>query len=119
MNVEMAKMRWRAFGHMLRLQLSTPCQQAMSYYFEKPCDAKKFSGRKRMTLPVKINEDITNCTKNSKVLPGNIKSFESINDLAVPREVASNRETWKKLTEVIINDVQGDGVTLFRSRRKF
>ena len=109
MNVQMKKMRWRAFGHMLRLPLSTPCQQAMDYYFEKPDGAKKFSGRKRMTLPVKLNEDITTCIEQGRSLPEDITSFQNKDNLTKIRNVAANRETWKQLQEVIYGDVQGEG----------
>ena len=115
MHQEMAKMRWRAFGHMLRLPPTAPCQLAMQYYFEIPYNAKKFSGRKRMTLPVKIDEDITTHTMNNETLPGNVNGFKNLADLIKLREIAEDRETWKKLTEIVSVDVQGDGCTLSKA----
>ena len=58
MSDDMRKARWKALGHMLRREKDTPCQQAMEYYFEMPVKAKKFSGRKRRTLPIILNDDI-------------------------------------------------------------
>ena len=110
LHVEMKLMRWRAFGHMLRLPLQTPCQLAMQYYFERPLDAKKFSGRKRSTLPVKIDEDVTAQTTKNKILPGNVMGFKTMDDLITLRNVAQDREQWKLLTEVVV-DVQGEEYT--------
>ena len=110
MHTEMAKMRWRAFGHMLRLPLTTPCQLAISYYFEKPNKAKMFSGRKRMTLPLKIHNDIENCWKEGNIIPGGVKSFKSDDDLEKLRKSAADRETWKKITDVILSTYKAKDV---------
>jgi hypothetical protein len=99
---EMKKARWKAFGHMLRLPEDTPCQEAMRYYFEKPFNAKKFSGRQRITLPVKINEDIKNCAKTNNIL---VTNFETINDLNTLKVIASDRNEWKRFSNLICNFV--------------
>ena len=104
---EMTTMRWKALGHMLRLPSTAPCQLAMKYYFEKPCDAKKFSGRKRVTLPIKIDEDIATQVKENISLPGNVKGFKTLDDLLNLQKLAQDREAWRKLTKQIV-DVQGD-----------
>ena len=43
-SIETKEKRWRAFGHILRLDNEASCQQAMVYYFDPPQDAKKYSG---------------------------------------------------------------------------
>ena len=45
----MEKDRWRSFGHILRLPDETPCQKAMQYYFDRPCNAKKYPGKSDIT----------------------------------------------------------------------
>ncbi len=59
----MKEARWRTFGHILRLPATTPCQQSMNDYFECPPKAKKSSGRRRVTLPVLLDNDITEAAK--------------------------------------------------------
>ena len=110
LHVEMKSMRWRALGHMLRLPMQAPCQLAMQFYFERPVNAKKFSGRKRSTLPIKLDEDITTQTAKNKILPGNIMGFKTMQDLIILRNIAQDRDLWKKLSEVIV-DVQGEEYT--------
>ena len=63
LRIEMKEKRWRAFGHILRLDNEAPCQQAMVYYFDPPQDAK-YSGRKRITLPVVLDEDLKETAKS-------------------------------------------------------
>ena len=41
----------------------TPANYAMQYYFEKPQNAKKYSGNPRRTLPISINQHINNALK--------------------------------------------------------
>ena len=36
LSIEMKEKRWRAFGHILRLDNEAPCQQAMVYYLTLP-----------------------------------------------------------------------------------
>ena len=64
---DITEARWRAFGHMLRLPLDTPCQQAMQWYFEIPPNSKKFRGQQRTTLPVTLHNDIINTNKIHKL----------------------------------------------------
>ena len=64
---DMRAARWSALSHMLRRHNETPCQQAMEHYFDIPVDAKKYSGRKRNTLPVVINADIKTASANCSI----------------------------------------------------
>ena len=63
LSFEMREARWRAFGHMLRLDLEVPAQKAMDYYFDVPVNAKKYSGRRRCNLPVCIDNDLKETAK--------------------------------------------------------
>ena len=65
-----------------------------------------------MTLPVKIDEDITTQTKINVPLPGNVIGFKNRADLETLREVAQDREMWKRLSKALCVDVQGDGCTI-------
>ena len=101
----MKEKRWRAFGHILRLDNEVPCQQAMVYYFDPPHDAKKYSGRKRMTLPVVLDEDLKETAK-SKDKP--VRKFECLEDLQSLRSLAVDRQTWRKLVNVVCGKAEDD-----------
>ena len=79
---------------MLRLHEEAPCQQAMTYYFTIPEKAKRFSGRKRSTLPAILNEDIKEAAK-TKTLP--VSCLESLDDLIKLKKIAENRKRWKEI----------------------
>ena len=49
--------RWRLFGHVLRMPLDAPAQQAIDYYFADTGVAT-FRGRPRTTLPTALNADL-------------------------------------------------------------
>ena len=79
--------RWRMLGHMLRLDTSSPVQQAMSAYFQP--GSSGFRGRPRTTLPRSINNDL----KNSR----STNSLTSHEDLVALRQLAQDRRKWKEL----------------------
>ena len=54
----MKEIRWRTFGHILRLSFEAPCQQAMKRYFGIPEYAMKYKRSQRIKLPVKLHNDI-------------------------------------------------------------
>ena len=106
LSAEMKEARWRTFGHILRLPTSTPCQQSMNYYFECPPKAKKFRGRKRITLPVLLDNDIVEAAKYHQRLQ--IRQFKTRKDLDILRHLADDRNGWKNLTNLICSVVQGE-----------
>ena len=95
---EMREARWRAFGHMLRLDQKVPAQQAMNYYFHVPLKAKKYSGRRRSTLPVCIDNDLKETAKTAQIP---VQQFSSRQDLDKLRSIAADREAWKALSKQV------------------
>ena len=77
----------------------------MLYYFDKPANAKKFSGKRRLTLPIKIDEDIKNCAKNNNI---QVTKFETVDDLNILKGIASDRNEWKIFSYLIYNKAEGD-----------
>ena len=63
MSVEMNEERWITFGYCLQLPTNTSRQQAKTYHIECPHKAKKFRGRKLITLPVFHVKDIVKAAK--------------------------------------------------------
>ena len=49
--------RWRLFGHVLRMPLDAPAQQAIDYYFADT-GVSTFRGRPRTTLPTALSADL-------------------------------------------------------------
>ena len=81
--------------YMLRLADDTPCQRAMSYYFERP-NYKRFPRKPRMTLPVKIDEDLKECAKTKHI---HVKEFKTLGNLNSLRDIAKDRKKWKQLVD--------------------
>ena len=95
---DMKETRWRTFGHMLRLPLQTPCQQAMDWYFEIPDNAKKYRGNQRRTLPVILHYDIVEANSKHDL---EVKQFKTTEDLIMLRKIAEDRDKWKELSKTI------------------
>ena len=57
------------------------------------------------TLPVKINEDLKNCEKTNNIL---VTNFETITDLNNLKVIASDRNEWEKIPNLIRNIAEGD-----------
>ena len=102
---DMKKLRWRAFGHFLRLHENTPCNQAMKYYFEKPEISKRYPGSKRINLPIVLDNDIKQCNKKFN-LP--ITKFENTENLKSITKLAADRNYWRTLCEMICDDTVQD-----------
>ena len=99
LSAEMKEARWRTFGHILGLPTNTPCQQSMDYYFEYPPNEKKFHGRKGITLPVLLDNDIIEAAKRHQKLQ--ISQFKSREYLYILRHLTNDRNGWKNLTNSI------------------
>ena len=93
-------------NHILHSPTSMPCQQWMNYYIECPPKAKKFRGRKRITLPVLLDNYIAEAAKYHQRLQ--IRQFKTREDLEILRHLANDRNGWKKLTNLICNVAQRD-----------
>ena len=78
----------------------------MNCYFECPPKAKKFRGRKRITLPVLLDNDIVEAAKYHQRLQ--IRQFKTRKDLDILRHLADDRNGWKNLTNLICSVVQGE-----------
>ena len=50
--------RWKLFGHTLRLHEDTPAQMLMKFFFTER-KAGRFKGTPRISLPWKLNDDLT------------------------------------------------------------
>ena len=99
-SADIAKARWKLFGHTLRMKADTPARKAMKFYFEQRSE-KKFRGRKRTTIVNTLNRDIV-LTK--KTYPNfDIKPLKSLLDLHNARVKAKNKVQWRKLVEMVFN----------------
>ena len=74
--------RWRLFGHILRRNEEIPANKAMQLYFH--CTEKRFRGRPTTTLPVIINQDLSQIKDNL--------SLKSTGDLKHLRSLAQDRD---------------------------
>ena len=83
--------RWRLFGHILRMPVDTPAVSAMTNCFHVR-NEKKWKGRPRMTLPLKLHDDLAHVRQGT---------FKSIQDLVKLTSLAGDRNTWRCL----INDI--------------
>ena len=101
--VAITKARWQYFGHALRMNMDSPPQVAMNYYF-LPEPVTKFPGTKRATIVTTLQRDI-NTTKH-KFPHFQIKSLNSMQDLEHVRNLASDRTCWRRITKTITDVVQ-------------
>ena len=86
--------------------MNTPAQTAMEFYYQTAKEDKKFSGRQRITIATTIENEIKEANKNIIDFP--IKKLETGEDLEQLRELAKDRNKWRKLSNEICNVVQVD-----------
>ena len=86
MEAVVANARMRLMGHILRLTPEAPAQTAMDLYFS---EGKRHVGRPEACLATAAREDLRKVGMR----------FAKAEDLARVREVAADRERWRKLVE--------------------
>ena len=83
--------RWRLFGHVLRMPLDAPAQQAIDYYFAD-AGVATFRGRPRTTLPTALSADLRRVGRTIRC-PANIEALRLL-----------NREQWRQLERDIAEE---------------
>ena len=93
--------RWKLFGHILRLDLDTPCTIYMSDYFKTV--GKGFQGRPRMMLPQRLHEDLKHM---NEALSTSLKleglKLQTTKDLNTFRDAAQDRKSWQLFVKTLI-----------------
>ena len=84
--------RWRLFGHVLRMPLDAPAQQAIDYYFADTGVAT-FRGRPRTTLPTALSADLRRVGR-TLCRSADIDALRLL-----------NREQWRQLERDITEEV--------------
>jgi hypothetical protein len=92
--------RWKLFGHVLRLPLSSPPQLSMTQYY---IIDKTSKGTPRTTLPVLLTKELLEHT---------LIKISSPEDLDWIRNMAQDRTTWKNFTEVGIPALYDDDILI-------
>ena len=83
--------RWRLFGHVLRMPLDAPAQQAIDYYFADT-GVGTFRGRPRTTLPTALSADLRRVGRTLR-RPADIDALRLL-----------NREQWRQLERDIAEE---------------
>ena len=86
--------RWRLFGHVLRMPLDAPAQQAIDFYFADTGVAAvaTFRGRPRTTLPTALSDDLRRVGRTLR-RPADIEALRLL-----------NREQWRQLERDIAEE---------------
>ena len=98
----MRKSRWELFGHIMRRDRQIPAYMAMELYFDTNSNGKGFRGKRRTTLPIKLQEDLDKTHNVTEVqtdhnYPKRIK-LNNKADLEHLRSIAQDRKDWRTLT---------------------
>lgn len=118
--IRITRARWQYFGHALRLDVLSPPQQAMDFYFA-PVSAKCFPG-KRCTIVTtlqadikrtqefiaKLNEVKLNKNNNCKLQKFQIEKLSNHSDLKKLRVIASDRVTWRRITKSVVDAAEAN-----------
>ena len=106
LSTQIAKSRWKRFGHSLRMNINSPAQKAMEFYFEQESYSKLFSGGKRATIVTTIQRDINRTNARFPLIK--LPTIESLQDLQNYRNLASDRKNWKRLSKAIVDTAQAN-----------
>ena len=94
--------RLKQFGHVLRRDINTPAQLAMTNYF-KNTNKEKYRGRAPSNIQSQTNKDIQQATTYAPPYADHTYSkryeykLENLTDLDVIRDLANNRQLWKNI----------------------
>ena len=103
LSYEIARQRWKLFGHILRIHKETPAQRSMKYYFENHENLKKFQGRQRETIVTTLDRDIEMAYGlNAEMMK--IRKLRSYRDIETLQEMAADRCGWRKIVTLIIEN---------------
>lgn len=100
-SINILKLRWQLFGHILRREQEIPANVAMQFYFTQ-LRTKKFSGPKRATLPITLNKDLQYLYLNEDEEANDRLKLQTMDDLFYFRELAKNRSDFRHLTSAIV-----------------
>jgi hypothetical protein len=92
MHLDIIRLRWKLFGHILRLDEDVPAQRTMRTYFENPDQLPKRPTRGPNNLPQQLSKDLT-------LVGRQLKSFDDFLELY---DMAQNRREWQRLTNRIL-----------------
>ena len=81
LNQEITKARWKLFGHTLRMDINSPAQKAMKYYFDTQQKKTQFRRRPRTTIATILNSDVKEARKTDQRLPEKLESLEDLEQL--------------------------------------
>ena len=97
--------RWKLFGHILRRDRTIPANLAMNYYFSETRE-KGFRGRRIMTLPLTLVQDLHTLHTTTLLLQDHSYykrlKMNDQKDLEILRLIAQDREEWRMLTRNIV-----------------
>ena len=86
--------RWRFFGHVLRSTENTPSMLALYFAVECMSKMKGRLGRHRINLFTLLKKDLILLLRNFDI------KLNSLRDIYYLRELAANRNNWRKLEKV-------------------
>ena len=91
------EMRWKLFGHILRLPDDAPPQKSMLRYFSQPTFQRP--GRPITTLPIQLDKDLQQIPYLTYRRP----RFQTLRQFQHLKIIAQNRLEWKTLSNAVIN----------------
>ena len=100
-SVQLVKLRWRFLGHVLRLPIETPANQAMIQYFKD----ETFEGEPRYlsstanltTIPRLLELDVDGLSPEARNELLGIPGLTILENLEVLRTLAQGREHWREV----------------------
>ena len=103
----MFRARWRMLGHTLRMADDIPAKRTMLAYFTTTSPAARYAGRPRITLPTKIDSDLTHIHEVAaaasrrapawtRTLPTRLTTLSELHQL---EKLARARKGWQKLVD--------------------
>ena len=88
-SIQIVNVRWRLFGHTLRMNERTPARKAMAYYFVNDHDGRT---GKRVTKATALSDEY-------KAVKGtDIKSLDEYDSIV---RLATDRDVWKQLVKEV------------------
>jgi hypothetical protein len=96
-------LRWKLFGHILRLPSTVPANRYMTAYFSSNQTYQKYIGNQPINLPKQLHKDLKEYGPNNSNEP---RKLTNLNDLDSLRNLANDRDKWRIFVHHISSNYQ-------------
>ena len=102
-SINIFTLRWKLFGHILRLPSTVPANRYMIAYFSPNTTYQKYQGNQPINLPNQLKKDLKEYGPDNNNVPFKLTNLNDLNRL---RTLAQDRDKWRTFVYHISTNYQ-------------